>query len=233
MNMYENFRAIFTIECGSNKTLIKDAQHLRYDIFCEDNNIIPSDNLRERIEEDEYDTRASHCLIRHKETGVGVATTRLVLFDKNDEKALYPTEKVGKYVRPEGYNIWNIPREEIGEISRTAISRFKGKNKDGKYLSNVKISKEDLKIIREWYPYLLLGLFRGIVDMSCLHGVECWYTTMEKRLNRLLRRSGVHFQDVGEPIEFHGKRQPSVALKSVILKNMKETNNAVWQFITA
>jgi N-acyl amino acid synthase of PEP-CTERM/exosortase system len=55
---------------------------------------------------------------------------------------------------------------------------------------------------------------------------------MERSLLRLLRSSAINFEPVGQMVEHHGMRQPSVCCVSTVLHQMRIEQPAIWEFVT-
>src|SRR3546814_10307851 len=67
---------------------------------------------------------------------------------------------------------------------------------------------QDRKDERRVIPNMTLGLIEGLVRMSLDHGIFYWCAVMERPLLRLLARLGIHFEDIGPLVDYHGRRQP-------------------------
>jgi hypothetical protein len=79
---------------------------------------------------------------------------------------------------------------------------------------------------------LRLALVQGLVRMSAENGVTHWCAVMERSLLRLLRASAINFEPVGQMVEHHGMRQPSVCSVSTVLQQMRIEQPAIWEFVT-
>ena len=72
------------------------------------------------LEEDEFDNRSDHYLLRHRRTGHYAATTRLVLPGPDPRQATYPIELHCPLDEPVTDA---ATRARLGEISRFAVSK--------------------------------------------------------------------------------------------------------------
>lgn len=183
--------------------LVTECQSLRHVAFCEESKIFAL--VPNEIEQDEYDTRSAHALLRCQVTGTVVGAVRLVLNVAGEQ---FPTETLG--VREFGTVPW---RCHVGEISRFCVS--------SDALSSTPVTREQA----------LSGLMRAVFHMSWDNHVTHWYATMAPSLLRLLARSGVNFEKVGGVVDYYGARQPCVALVSEVFAGIAAKNATLARFI--
>lgn len=194
------------IEVATGAAQIRDAQRLRYKVYCEDRGFLPSEN---GLEHDAFDPLSRHVLVRARATGEVLGTVRVVLGAAQTGAASFPMNHVC-----EQYVLAPLPAGSTGEISRFALTR----DRPG-------VSSQAAALMR-------LFLMRGIVTVSGMHGLTHWCAIMESSLLRLLRATAVHFQHVGPAVEYHGTRQPAVGAIATVLGRMRNEKPAVWAFIT-
>jgi N-acyl amino acid synthase of PEP-CTERM/exosortase system len=183
-------------------------------------------------EEDEFDARSDHYLVRHRRTGIYAATARLILPDRETVDAPFPIElhcSLDQPVRSPA------DRAHTGEISRFAVSKvFKRRIGEAGTLAGVS-GNVDMYFEggeRRALPYLSLGLFAAVMRMAHVHGITHCYAVMEPALLRLLGRFGVIFNRIGPDVEYHGKRVPCLGTMGESLPNIQRVSPAVWDFIT-
>jgi len=63
-------------------------------------------------------------------------------------------------------------------------------------------------------------------------GITHWVAVMEPTLLRLLRRSGIAFNLLGDPVEYHGLRQPCYAKIGDLLAGVYAKNREIWDLFT-
>ena len=73
---------------------------------------------------------------------------------------------------------------------------------------------------------------RGLVQLSQADGVTHLCATMEQTLLRLLRASGIHFQNVGPVVDYYGPRQPVFCNIASMLERMAREQPAIWDYVT-
>ena len=193
------------VEVATTPEQILEAKRLRYTVYCEERNFLPGEN---GIEEDEFDSHSRHILVRSRATGEVFGTVRVVL-SKADGTVSFPMQNVC-----EPHVLRSVPFAGTAEISRFAVKR-----------DRTGISPAASALMR-------LYLIQGIVQVSGELGLTHWCATMERTLIRLLRSTGIYFQALGEPIEYHGLRQPAVWPLSSGFAQMHNEQPHIWNFLT-
>jgi N-acyl amino acid synthase of PEP-CTERM/exosortase system len=79
---------------------------------------------------------------------------------------------------------------------------------------------------------MTLGLIEGLVQMSLDNGILNWCAVMERPLLRLLARLGIHFQNIGPLVDYHGRRQPCFLHIGTMLEQVREERPDVWEILT-
>jgi len=102
-----------------------------------------------------------------------------------------------------------LPRETIGEVSRLAVIKEYRKRK-GEAEQPVGLSDPFGDMKRPRFPYIPVGLYLGIIELSLRHGINTIFVLTEPRLAAHFARLGVHVKQIGEPVEHRGLRMPSV-----------------------
>ena len=82
---------------------------------------------------------------------------------------------------------------------------------------NVDIPQEEKVRI---HPYLVLGLFKELYQVSKKLGITHWYMITEKKLWYALKRFDLIFRQIGEPVEYHGLRIPYLGVIEEIEQNL-------------
>jgi len=194
------------IEVATNAGQIQEAQRLRYKVYCEERGFEPGAN---GLEQDTFDARSRHVLVRARASGEVLGTVRVVLGEGTTGASSFPMNHVC-----EQYVLAPLPAIATGEISRFALTR----DRPG-------VSAATSALMR-------IFLMRGIVTVSGMHDLTHWCAIMERSLLRLLRATAIHFQHVGPAVEYHGTRQPAVGAISNVLGRMRNERPEVWSFIT-
>jgi N-acyl-L-homoserine lactone synthetase len=194
------------IEIADGVAQIREAQRLRYRVYCEERGFEPGEN---GLEMDAFDENARHVLVRSRDSGEVLGTVRVVLGKEPSGHDSFPMHRVC-----DTYVLAPLPALATGEISRFALTR----DRPG-------ISPASAALMR-------LFLMRGIVAVSGRHQLTHWCAIMEQSLLRLLRSTAIHFHQVGPMVEFHGMRQPAVGAISTVLGRIRIEKPQIWAFIT-
>jgi N-acyl amino acid synthase of PEP-CTERM/exosortase system len=183
-------------------------------------------------EQDAFDERSDHYLLRHRRTGVFAATARLILPSTLDVAAPYPIEL---HCPLENSVTDPTVRARLGEISRFAVSKvFKRRIGELGSLAGV---AEDVEIYfeedeRRVLPHISLGLFAAVMRMVHEHHITHCYAVMEPALLRLLSRFGMVFNRIGSDVDYHGIRVPCITTAEEALPSIKKVAPSVWDLIT-
>lgn len=208
-SMEDAIRAVqqeISVELADTPELLREAYRLRYQVYCLERGYKLE---AEELEIDEYDARARHVVLCHRQSGEVVGTARLVLSSTENPHRSFPLQ-----------HVCSTALEEYLPIGRTAeVSRFAlPKQRQGISLASASI--------------LRLGLVQGLVRLSQELGLTHWCAVMEPSLLRLLQRTAIHFEPLGPPVNYHGIRQPCYAAVGPILARMARECPEVWAFVT-
>ncbi len=205
------------------------AYKLRYQVYCVENSFEdPADNP-DGLERDEYDLHASHCLLIFRPTGAVAGTARLIFPNPNQLGKSFPLQEVCK--DPKVRDRKAFPVDRMGEVSRFCVAKeFRRRHNDGfygRYESTV-----DKDTGRRLIPHITLGLIEGLVRMSLEQNIEYWCATMEPALLRLLAKLGIHFENIGPRVDYHGSRQPCYRRLKPFLETVAKERRDVWEVLT-
>jgi N-acyl amino acid synthase of PEP-CTERM/exosortase system len=231
------FHSVFDVELATSTEAINEVFEVRYQVYCIDRPFEDPRCFADNREHDSYDPRSAHALIRHRATGHSVATVRLVMAGDHPEQADFPMEGpcAHRMTLRAQEAIANARRNGIAEISRMAVSReFRKRLNEDKTVSGVseQASYSDPEKGKRAVPYISLGLFAAILEMSVKHGITHWMAVMEPAQLRLLKRFGVEFDHVGPVLEYHGLRRPAFTEAASLIEGIKKRRPDVWALIT-
>jgi N-acyl amino acid synthase of PEP-CTERM/exosortase system len=211
----EGFKTRFEVIPAFTDELKDEVYRLRHSVYCEDlkwEPVRPSG-----LESDEYDAHSVHILLRHVATRENVGCVRMVLTRPQDPAFRLPFERVcdGK-LDPTGMVFDSLPRDKVAEISRLAvISKYRRRQGEtGRAAPTFQTLGNEAQ---PRFPYILIGLYLGVVAIARLHGIETLFVLTEPRLADHFRRLGVAIRQIGEPVEHRGMRVPSVMSVSDII----------------
>ncbi len=235
----ETFTKYFDVITDDKSWVVDEAFKLRYQVYCVEQAFEDASQFKDEREFDDFDGRSAHGIVRHLTSGITAATVRLVLLDRDNPRAPFPIEKhCGRSLKLVSARLKGVPRHSIAEISRFAVSKdFKRRLGEARSVAGIgpdhdQYFEQDLSGKRV-IPHLILGLFVAIVRMSAVHHITHWYAVMDVSLLRLLSRFGINFMPIGDPVDYHGLRQPCLGSVDDVLAGIWEKRLDVWQLITA
>jgi N-acyl amino acid synthase of PEP-CTERM/exosortase system len=208
LNLGEGFKKHFEVVPALTTELKDHVYSIRHRVYCEELKFEPVQPSGR--ESDEYDAHSLHCLLRNVHNGEFVGCVRLIRARPDDQRYPLPFEKSCKatldrtIIDPRA-----LPRETIGEVSRLAVVREYRKRK-GEAAHAVGMSDPFGDCRRPRFPYIPVGLYLAIIELSLRHGINTIFVLTEPRLAAHFSRLGVHVKQIGSPIEHRGLRIPSV-----------------------
>ncbi|WP_417566847.1 PEP-CTERM/exosortase system-associated acyltransferase [Marinobacter sp.] len=231
------FNSVFNVELATSPEAINEVFKVRYQVYCIDRPFEDPNCFADKREHDAYDPRSAHALIRHRITGDSVATVRLVMAGDNPVQADFPMEGpcIHRMSQQARDAFAAASRGQIAEISRMAVSReFRRRLSEDESPSGASdfVCYSDSANGKRAMPYISLGLFAGILQMSIRHGITHWMAVMEPAQLRLLKRFGVEFDHVGPVLEYHGRRRPAFTEAASLIEGIRKRRPDVWTLIT-
>lgn len=212
---------MFTI--GKNSFVVANSNNLRnavyrlrYKVYVEEFGFEKAEDHLEGYEIDEYDSDSIHFAALNENQEV-IGTLRMIL---NSEKC-FPIERAAKITfigeRPAPH--------KIVEVSRLAVSKDSGGLKEDGFFHGVKFypDKTEREVLVNNVPIpkgyqkrkralIALGLYRLLYQTTKRMGITHWYMISEKKLYCALKRVGLLFHQIGEPVNYHGIRIPYLGI---------------------
>lgn len=196
--------------------------NIRHQVYCEELGFEPKNP--QRLEQDEFDKHAYHCMIQHKTSGLYAGTVRLIVSSNESEKLpieLYCKEAIE---RPDLFPD-NFARNDICEISRLAVPaefrRRKSDNFDGAAVGGINkdtYSETELRC----FPFIAVGLYLSATSILLDKNINHCFVMVEPRLARSMRFVGLPFEQIGPVIDYHGKRAPYYVKPTTVRDNLKD-----------
>ena len=182
---------------ANSSQLKQETYQLRHQVYCKELQFEPE--RPDALEHDSYDERAMHVAIKHVLNNAMAGTVRIVTSQFKDE--LLPIEQ---YFSANFTNTvlapTNFSRQHICEISRLAVpASIRSRTLNQQSTSSLEQACGKLVAVALYLMAQILCLRAGRVHA---------YVMIEPALARALRRVGLHFIQIGEPIAFNGLRAP-------------------------
>ncbi len=232
-----DFNKYFEMIPAESDELKNEVYKLRYQVYCIETGFENSTTFANEMESDEFDQQSVHYLIRHRESGIYAATTRLILPNKNNLNKLFPIEIYSSIENHE--ELKGIQRYYLAEASRFCVSKaFKRRKTDyQRSLTGIAPDSEwgdnTAQQEKRTYPHISIALYACAIKMSHENNIHYWYAIMEPALMRFFVTLGVNFRAIGPETDYHGRRIPCVIKISDMLKGVYEKSPMVWAMMTS
>lgn len=216
----EHFSKYLKPQVAVSENLKHEVFRLRHNVYCEE---LHFEDIKPNHEEfDEFDSHSIHCFIRHVASTQMAGTVRLITSDSAEQ--LLPIEKFCMHaIQDQTLNPKNFPRENICEFSRLAVPAMFRKRSVDKFagaatgaIDETTFSANELRC----FPYIAICLYMAAAAMAFHTNRLHAFVMMEPRLARSLSFVGIHFKQLGEPIEYHGKRAAYYINSDMFRKNI-------------
>jgi len=224
LEQVQTFSDYFIVELANTTKIKQDCYALRYRTFVEEFGFEDKANYKEPVETDDYDFLSTSIAIYHRSTGNIAACIRVIpgyIFDQ------LPVER---YIKSsldmdKASPILN-DRNTLAEISRVAVDKNFRRRKNEHHSPIGTHSEEERS-----YPLIAVACFLAS-DIVCeALGIYNGIAVMEPFLPQLTGRSGIHFEPIGEEVDYHGKRIPYVVNHVSILDGLSPALSEMRRYI--
>lgn len=255
-NLIFLFNKYFEVISADTQELLQKCWQLRYQVYCLEAKVsgFYPDRYPEGLERDLYDERSVHSLLIHKPSGKIAGTVRIILPMPGNSGAQFPIEEfAGNSFYTDNVSLRNLPRSQLGEISRLIIApefrerkgeslNAQGLTKNTDYFTEYrnqcesylpwKVRSSGKNIQRREFPHTILGLFVAVVRMSAENNLTHWYAGMEPVCARLLQTFGIRFTPISPIVDYYGACQGYLGNISDVLSEIYQTNRGIWILLT-
>ena len=205
--LHKHFQTYFAVVPAGSADLVAAAQRIRYEVYCED---LEWELPRaDRLEQDVYDEHSLHCLLKSVQNNKFIGCVRLILPSSTGLDHHLPFQ----YPCADGLVAGHpdplaLANREVAEVSRLAILPAYRRRRDEQKCV-VGIPDDDTLISdRRKFPYVLVGLYLGMIQMASLSGIKTLYMPTEPALARHLSKLGGKMVPVGPRVNQRGLRIP-------------------------
>jgi N-acyl amino acid synthase of PEP-CTERM/exosortase system len=233
-----HFNKFFQIKFANTKELEEEAFKIRYRVYSQELGWEPENESK--METDECDEYSFHCLLRHRRTGVFAGCVRLVIPPVENPDLQLPFESnCLQSARTEVIDSTKLERGCFGEISRLAVlSSFRRREREKNtpfIINNVNPATVYSEDERRNFPNIAVGLYLSAVALADICNHSGMFVMMEPRLNKRLTRFGLPFVQVGDEMDYHGKRAmfhlPREGFKSGLTIELKEFYDIIFNVL--
>ncbi len=179
--------------------LFKASAEIRHTVFCEELGYEPT--RIQHIEYDAHDEHATHIILKQRSTNSYVGCARLIHAQHGNVTYRLPFEDLCQSTAD-----WDLIHKiknsgkKYCEISRLSV--LKSQRSDG---SKTLKSKAVGEIGTSIATY---ALYMGMGALARYHDIQYYFALIEYKLYRSIQRSGIPVKQIGDPVEFRGKRIP-------------------------
>jgi N-acyl amino acid synthase of PEP-CTERM/exosortase system len=231
LNLGEGFKKHFEVVPALTPELRDHVYQIRHRVYCEELKFEPLH--ADGREMDEYDSHSLHCLLRNVHNGEFIGCVRLIRARPDNPSYALPFERsCESTINRNIVDPQTLARETIGEVSRLAVLREYRKRK-GEEQTAVGMSDPFGDMKRPRFPYIPVGLYLGIIELSLRHDISTIFVLTEPRLAAHFTRLGVNVKQIGGPVEHRGLRIPSVMDCRSIVNNLSFVTRPLYRVIAA
>lgn len=225
-----SFKTRFEVVPALTESLKDEVYRLRHSVYCEDLHWEPV--RADGREIDAYDAQSIALILKHVGTGEYVGCARLVRPNMADPSELLPFERSSEgALDPAAFELASEPREKVAEVSRLAIiSKYRRRHGEATRAAPASGDAFGTENMPR-FPYILIGLYLGVVAIARLHGIETLFVLTEPRLADHFRKLGVEIKQIGKPVEHRGMRVPSVMWVSEIILGLNPYVRPIYDVI--
>jgi N-acyl amino acid synthase of PEP-CTERM/exosortase system len=229
-SLLQIFNRYFRTVSADTPDLLRQAQEIRYKVYCVEHQFENSAEHPDGREKDEFDAHAVHSLLIHQPSGEAVGTVRLVLPRRDaPDRSFVIQGLVGPaMIAGDRY----FPILTTAEVSRFSISKQLRRRKTDTLYGDEVFNAADNSTDRRSGPLMSLGLIQTLVRMSAQHKITHWCAVMEPKLLRFLAAMAIHFEPIGPRVEYHGLRQPCYCQIRAVLDRVKRERPMFWEVLT-
>jgi N-acyl amino acid synthase of PEP-CTERM/exosortase system len=204
----ESFDTKFKLEIATTSQLKEEAYRIRYQVYCEDLKYEPSDRFPEKMETDFYDEQSIILLLLHKESQSYAGCVRLII--PQPQRLSLPFELACNHkISKDIIDLNQLSRHSMFEVSRlAATSAFRKRKGESQTTDGLTVNEETRAEERRGFPMVPLSLYLGVLGIMLETNLEHLFTMMEPRLARHLKYVGFHFHQIGDLVNYHGRRGP-------------------------
>lgn len=204
----DHFCEFFKSTLATEAEQLNKCYRIRHEVYCEEMGYLPI--CDDQLEKTSVDKHSIHCTIQHKLSHHFAGTVRLVYTEGNEQKL--PVEQFcGESISDTMFHPDAFPRDQICEISRLAVpasfrrrrmDKFKNAATGG--INEYEYSEQEMRC----FPFVAIGLYLAAGAAALKTNRPHVFVMMEPRLARNMQFVGITFKQIGETVNYHGKRAP-------------------------
>ncbi len=234
ISLSKHFLTYFEPIVANTPELKDEVFRIRYKVYCEDLGYEPPEKFPDQKESDSYDEYSAHYLLRHIPSGRYAGCVRVIQPQGESSDIPFPFEKICTH----SLNLSAANRHQFCEISRLAVlPEFRKRQGEETLPEGIVFLKEDEESIaheRRQFSVIALSLYWMCV-LTGYYNQRDGVTLMETRLSRHINRCSLFSQQIGDFVEFRGKRAPFLFIANALMSHLysdAEKNQDLKEFVT-
>jgi len=209
LTVSQGFQQYFRVRFADTQALRHQAFKIRHNVYCEE---LAWEPLRkDSLETDSYDDYSYHVVLQHLASKNFAGSVRIIIPSPHKNNDVTPFESYClSSINDDLFDIDDYAKGTFGEVSRIAVPtsfRRRPKEADHPYIitqtSNSHVFTEEE---RRQFPNIAIGLYLSALALAEICQHQAMFVMVEPRLSRHLIRVGLPFEQIGDVIEYHGKR---------------------------
>lgn len=215
----EQFREQFQILVADTNELKDEVFKIRYEVYCQELNYESTEKFPQFLETDSFDEHSIHCLLKHRQSNTYTGCIRLVFPNPKNLEHFIPLTRACKL----DFDLSQLAPHSYGEVSRLAVrGRFRRRTGEAQTPGGLLIFPHQTNDPQEkrGFPIIALSLYLAATCFGMESGMERVLVLMEPRLARHLRYFGFFFNQIGDFVDFHGKRGPYEITQEAVLNGL-------------
>lgn len=229
----EHFFKYFSLSVADTPELQQEVYKIRYQVYCEELQYEPKEEFIDGMEQDIYDSRSIHCLLKHQFSDRYIGCVRIVLCNLDQLDDNFPLEQIFQH----DFELTETDSYHYAEISHLAITgdfrQRPGEKNSSVGLLFFENQPHSFSTPRERriFPLTSLSLYLSCISLLLNFNIENAFTIMEATLSRHLRLCGIPSCLVGDFVNFHGKQAPFLLSPMNIMSSMDQQILALFNAI--
>ncbi len=229
----QHFFNYFSLSIADTPELQQEVYKIRYQVYCEELEHQPKEVFPDEMEQDVYDSRSIHCLLKHLPSDRFIGCVRLVLCNLEQSEAQFPLEEQFHH----DFELTETASYNYAEISRLAIiGDFR--QRQGEKTSSVSLLFFDnqtnsfsIPTERRVFSLALLSLYLSCTSFLMNLNISNAFTIMDTRTSRQLKLCGLPSCLIGDFVNFHGQKAPFLLSPTNVMNSMDQEIMALFNAI--
>jgi N-acyl amino acid synthase of PEP-CTERM/exosortase system len=228
-DLFDYYYEHFAVLRANTPRLLDQVYRLRYQVYCVENQFEDPNEHLDGCEMDEHDAVSAHILLLHRKSGTAVGTARIIMPQLESGWRPLPVWHV---LTPEVREEFErLPLHRTAEVSRFAVSKeFRRWWRN--HVATVETTGQNIASgEQQLMQYITFGLIQKILQLALEKGIDYLVAAMNFSLVRILVNLGLQLESIGEPVEYHGVRQPCIAFLGNLIEQSQSQFTPFWQFV--